>query len=163
MAKPLPSGLDSIKSTCRAKLQVCIRESKAKALPYIILSLERLDSETFLKLVEDEVNRIPDFFRSKIANLQVMVLPIAPQELAERLGKDPWSILGVYQGVPYNRRGPFYGNVLPDTIIIFQKPIEVRCSTEQEMRELVRRVTIHEIGHYFGFSDEELYRLEKEK
>lgn len=122
-----------------------------------------MDSETFLKLVEDEVNRIPAFFRSKIENLQVMVLPIAPQELAETLGKDPWSILGVYQGVPYNRRGPFYGNVLPDTIIIFQKPIEVRCSTEQEMRELVRRVTIHEIGHYFGLSDKEIYRLEKEK
>lgn len=121
------------------------------------------EGENFLRLVEDEVSRLPDFFRSRIENLQVMVLPLAPVELAEKLGKDPWLILGVYQGVPYNRRGPFYGNVLPDTIIIFQEPIEARCTDEQEIREMVRRVTIHEIGHYFGLSDEELYRLEKEK
>uniref|UniRef100_A0A7C1SS63 Metallopeptidase family protein n=1 Tax=candidate division WOR-3 bacterium TaxID=2052148 RepID=A0A7C1SS63_UNCW3 len=92
-----------------------------------------------------------------------MVMPVAPPELAQELGRHPWSILGVYQGIPYNRRGPFYGNVLPDTIVIFQQPIEARCRNEQEIRELVRRVTIHEIGHYFGLSDEELYRLEREK
>jgi predicted Zn-dependent protease with MMP-like domain len=122
-----------------------------------------LEREQFQQLVSEVVDNLPDFFSSRIKNLGVMVLPLAPPELAQRLGKDPWSILGLYQGVPFNRRGPFYGNVLPDTILIFQQPIEARCRNEQEIRELVRRVTIHEIGHYFGLSDEELYRLEMEK
>lgn len=122
-----------------------------------------MDHEQFFLLVEDVVRNLPEFFRNRIHNLNVMVMPLAPVELAENLGKDPWTILGVYQGVPFNRRGPFYGNVLPDTIVIFQEPIEARCQTEQEIRDLVRRVTIHEIGHYFGLSDEQLYRLEQEK
>ncbi|MEO0025533.1 MAG: metallopeptidase family protein [candidate division WOR-3 bacterium] len=122
-----------------------------------------MDSEQFLQLVEEVVQNLPEFFASRIKNLSVMVMPVAPPELAQQLGRHPWSILGVYQGIPYNRRGPFYGNVLPDTIVIFQQPIEARCRNEQEIRELVRRVTIHEIGHYFGLSDEELYRLEQEK
>ncbi|MEO0021868.1 MAG: metallopeptidase family protein [candidate division WOR-3 bacterium] len=122
-----------------------------------------MESEQFLQLVEEVVQNLPDFFASRIKNLSVMVMPVAPPELAQQLGRHPWSILGVYQGIPYNRRGPFYGNVLPDTIVIFQQPIEARCRNEQEIRELVRRVTIHEIGHYFGLSDEELYRLEQEK
>ncbi|MEO0053774.1 MAG: metallopeptidase family protein [candidate division WOR-3 bacterium] len=122
-----------------------------------------MESEQFLQLVEEVVQNLPDFFTSRIKNLSVMVMPVAPPELAQQLGGHPWSILGVYQGIPYNRRGPFYGNVLPDTIVIFQQPIEARCRNEQEIRELVRRVTIHEIGHYFGLSDEELYRLAREK
>ncbi len=122
-----------------------------------------LDQEQFFLLVEDVVRNLPEFFRNRIHNLNVMVMPLAPFELAENLGKDPRTILGVYQGVPFNRRGPFYGNVLPDTIVIFQQPIEARCQTEQEIRDLVRRITIHEIGHYFGLSDEQLYRLEQEK
>ncbi len=122
-----------------------------------------LDPEQFLNLVEDVVRNLPEFFRNRIHNLNVMVMPRAPSELTAHLGKDPWSILGVYQGIPFNRRGPFYGNVLPDTIVIFQEPIQARCQTEQEIRDLVRRVTIHEIGHYFGLTDEQLYRLEQEK
>jgi len=122
-----------------------------------------LEREKFIQLVETVMEDLPQFFASRIKNLQVTVMPLAPPELAEKLGKNPWSILGVYQGVPYNRRGPFYGNVLPDTIIIFQKPVEAIAQTEPEIREVVRRVTIHEIGHYFGLSDEELYRLEKKK
>lgn len=122
-----------------------------------------LDQSAFLALVEDVVQNLPEFFRTRIHDLNVMVMPLAPPELAENLGRDPWSILGVYHGVPFNRRGAFYGNVLPDTIVIFQQPIETRSSSEAEIRELVRRVTIHEIGHYFGLSDEALYRLEKEK
>lgn len=122
-----------------------------------------METERFEQLVAEVMANLPNFFRSRIKNLQVMVMPIAPPELSGKLGKNPWTILGVYQGIPYNRRGPFYGNVLPDTIIIFQQPIEHRCRNEEEIRETVRRVTIHEIGHYFGLSDEELYRLEREK
>jgi predicted Zn-dependent protease with MMP-like domain len=51
---------------------------------------------------------------------------------------------------------------MPDRIIIFQRPIELRCGTEDEVRALVREVVIHEVGHYFGLSDDELRRLQAE-
>jgi len=121
-----------------------------------------LELSSFTELVEEEVRRIPAQFRKRIANLVVEVRPLADDELAQKMGKNPWSILGIYQGIPYNRRGPWYGNVLPDRIIIFQLPIEYQCRTEAEIRPLVHRVVIHEIGHYFGLSDEELYQLEQE-
>ncbi len=72
------------------------------------------------------------------------------------------QLLGVYQGIPYRRRGPWYANVLPDRILIFQLPIERQCQTEAEVRSLVRKVVVHEVGHYFGLSDEELLRLQAE-
>ncbi|MEO0079881.1 MAG: metallopeptidase family protein [candidate division WOR-3 bacterium] len=121
-----------------------------------------MDTKSFTELVEAEVENIPDWFRKRIANLAVEVRPLADAGLAQKLGKNPWSILGIYQGVPYNRRGPWYGNVLPDRIVIFQLPIEHQCRSDEEIRNLVRRVVIHEIGHYFGLSDGELHRLEEE-
>ncbi len=64
--------------------------------------------------------------------------------------------------MPFAGRGPWYGGVLPDRILIFQKPIERLARTAAEIRKLVRRVVIHEVGHYFGLSDDELRRLEAE-
>ena len=52
--------------------------------------------------------------------------------------------------------------MLPDRILIFQKPIEQQARTAAEIRKLVREVVIHEVGHYFGLSDDELRRLEAE-
>jgi len=108
------------------------------------------------------MDNLPEFFRSRIANLGVEVMPLAPPEIANSVGKHPWTLLGLYHGVPFGLRGPWYGNVLPDRILIFQLPIERAASTEPEIRKLVRRVVIHELGHYFGLSDLELRRLEDE-
>jgi predicted Zn-dependent protease with MMP-like domain len=74
--------------------------------------------------------------------------------------QSPYQLLGLYQGVPYQRRGFYYGNVLPDKITLFQIPIESICRTREEIEEKVREVVIHEVGHYFGFDDERLRELE---
>jgi predicted Zn-dependent protease with MMP-like domain len=52
---------------------------------------------------------------------------------------------------------------MPDKIIIFKKPIEVRCRNKVEIKESVRRVVIHEIGHYFGLGEADLRKIEREK
>ena len=70
-------------------------------------------------------------------------------------------ILGHYHGVPFKHRGPFYGNIPPDVIVIYQKPIESICSTEEEIKKKVREVVFHEIGHYFGLSEKELREIER--
>jgi predicted Zn-dependent protease with MMP-like domain len=121
-----------------------------------------MEVEQFNALVDEAIASIPEEFRSRLENITVIVEPIAPSGLAREMGHNPWGLLGVYQGVPYRLRGPRYGNVLPDRILIFQQPIERLARTNAEIRKLVRRVVIHEVGHYFGLSDDELRRLEAE-
>jgi len=72
----------------------------------------------------------------------------------------PPSYWGLYQGVPYDQRGFYYGNVLPDKITLFQNPIESICRTKEEVNEKVREVIVHEVGHYFGLDDKKLRELE---
>lgn len=121
-----------------------------------------MDVERFSELVDEAIAAIPAYLRSRLDNIQVDVRPLAPLDVAESLGRHPWSLLGVYQGIPYTRRGSWYGNVMPDRILIFQGPIERLSRTPDDARRLVRRVVIHEVGHYFGLNDEELRRLEQE-
>ena len=60
--------------------------------------------------------------------------------------RSPFQLLGLYQGVPLDRRGFYYGNVLPDKITLFQIPIESMCQTKEEIEERVKEVVIHEVG-----------------
>jgi predicted Zn-dependent protease with MMP-like domain len=121
-----------------------------------------MEVERFSELVEEAIASIPEDFRSRLENIAVQVQPIASPDVYRGLSRNPWGLLGVYQGIPYAGRGPWYGNVLPDRILIFQKPIERQARTAAQIRKLVRQVVIHEVGHYFGLSDEELRRLEAE-
>jgi predicted Zn-dependent protease with MMP-like domain len=121
-----------------------------------------MDLERFSELVDEAVASIPAEFRDKLDNITVIIEPIASPVLAREMNLNPWRLLGVYQGIPYKQRGPWYGNVLPDRILIFQKPIEAQARTAAAVRKLVRQVVIHEVGHYFGLSDDELRRLELE-
>ncbi|MEO0073098.1 MAG: metallopeptidase family protein [candidate division WOR-3 bacterium] len=119
-----------------------------------------MEREAFEQLVAEAIESLPAVLKRRIENVSVEVMPIAPAEIADGLGRHPWSLLGVYRGVPFNRRGTWYGNVLPDRILIFQKPIERLCQNAEQVKSLVRRVVIHEVGHYFGLSEAELSRLE---
>ena len=71
------------------------------------------------------------------------------------------TLFGLYQGVPLPLRGGNYSLVLPDVITIYKDVIEAECGSDLEIREQVRKTVIHELGHYFGFNDDELYALEK--
>ena len=121
-----------------------------------------MEVERFSALVDEAIASIPEDFRSRLDNIAIQIQPLASPDVYRDLSKNPWGLLGVYQGVPYASRGPWYGNVLPDRILIFQQPIERQARTAAEIRKLVRQVVIHEVGHYFGLSDDELRRLEAE-
>jgi len=120
-----------------------------------------MERERFEELVEEALAELPEQFRERIQNLAVVVEDKPSREVYERTGGSPFSlILGLYHGVPFKHRGPFYGNLPPDVITIYQKPIEQICSTEKEIKKKVREVVFHEIGHYFGFNDKELKEIE---
>ena len=96
-------------------------------------------------------------------NVDVVVEDRASRDLLSEVDlRSPFELLGLYQGVPLDRRGFYYGNVLPDKITLFQTPIESMYQTKEEIEEKVREVVIHEVGHYFGLDDERLRELEKE-
>jgi len=110
------------------------------------------------------LKRLPKFFKKKMKNVDVVVEDRASRDLLSEMGlRSPFELLGLYQGIPLNRRGFYYGNVLPDKITLFQIPIESMCETEEEIKEKVREVVIHEVGHYFGLSDKRLRELESEE
>jgi predicted Zn-dependent protease with MMP-like domain len=123
----------------------------------------KLTQEEFEELVVLALKRLPKFFKKKMKNVDVVVEDRASRDLLSEMGlRSPFELLGLYQGIPLNRRGFYYGNVLPDKITLFQIPIESMCKTEEEIKEKVREVVIHEVGHYFGLSDKRLRELESE-
>jgi predicted Zn-dependent protease with MMP-like domain len=115
----------------------------------------------FEALVERALRRLPRPFKDKLANIVVVVEDWADDATLAEMGIEPPDTLyGLYRGVDLTRRDSTYANVLPDSITIYQGPIEEDCADEEEMRELVRETVIHEIGHYFGLDDETMHRIE---
>ena len=115
----------------------------------------------FEALVEKALRRLPRQFKTKIANIAVVVEDWADdQTLAEMEIEPPDTLYGLYRGIDITRRDSSYGNVLPDTIHIYQGPIEADCADPEGMADLVRDVVVHEVGHYFGLDDETMDGIE---
>jgi len=122
-----------------------------------------MDRERFRELVAEAIAGLPEEFRDKLTNVDVVVadLPSPAQLAGVRLGRYQ-TLLGLYQGVPLTKRGRHYGLVAPDKITIFQKPIEARYRHEAEITAEIGRVVRHEIAHHFGIGDERLRQLERD-
>ncbi len=118
-----------------------------------------MDRLSFEKLVEQALRGLPRRFKKKLENIAVEVEDRPSRELLEDMGIESGTLFGLYQGVPLTERGWNYGNVLPDRIVIYQRPIEQAARSNSEIEEIVRDTVMHEIGHYFGFSDEELHEM----
>ena len=118
--------------------------------------------EQFEILVERALRRLPKPFKAKLANIAVVVEDWADDETLADVGIEPPDTLyGLYRGVDLTRRDSSYGNVLPDTITIYQGPIEEDCESADEMADVVRETVMHEIGHYFGLDDDQLHEIEE--
>ena len=123
----------------------------------------KLARKEFEELVVLALRKLPKFFKKKMKNVDVVVEDRASRDLLSEIGlQSPLELLGLYQGIPLDRRGFYYGNVLPDKITLFQIPIESICQTREEIEEKVKEVVIHEVGHYFGLDDEKLREIEEE-
>ena len=115
----------------------------------------------FESLVDSALRKLPRTFREKLANIAVVVEDWADDDTLDEMGIEPPDTLyGLYRGVDLTRRDTAYGNVLPDTIHIYQGPIEADCEDPEEMADLVRDVVVHEVGHYFGLDDETMDGIE---
>ena len=117
----------------------------------------KFERERFEELVAESIDELPEEFRKKIQNVDIVVETNPSREILEQQGiRPPGTLLGLYQGIPLERRGLGYANVLPDRITIYQEPIEALCVDENEIKEKVREVFMHELGHHFGMTEEDL-------
>jgi len=119
-----------------------------------------MERERFEELVTRAVDNLPQEFLDCMDNVEVVVEDYPSGTQMQKGNVTTGSILlGLYEGVPRTRRSSHYGMVLPDKITIFQKPIEARCRTEEEVAAEIGRVVRHEIAHHFGIGDERLKEL----
>jgi predicted Zn-dependent protease with MMP-like domain len=115
----------------------------------------------FERLVAEAVTLIPKRFRREIKNLALVVEDEPSPALLEEMEiEPPDSLYGLYQGTPLTERSWDFGNRLPDKITLFQKPIEEDCKDEDDIRAVIGETLIHEVGHYFGLSEEEIEEIE---
>ena len=116
----------------------------------------------FEGLVEKAMRKLPRRFKERIANIAVVVEDWADDETLEEMGiEPPDSLYGLYQGTPLPERDWGFGNTLPDRITLFQRPIEEECEDEDDVRAVIGETLIHEVGHYFGLSEDEIQDIEE--
>ena len=121
-----------------------------------------MDRERFEWLVARAVDSLPEEFRAKLENVDVVVEDWPSQGQLAKVGlRHRQTLLGLYQGVPLTKRGRHYGLVPPDKVTIFQKPIEARCRHDAEITAEIQRVVRHEIAHHFGIGDARLKQIER--
>ena len=107
----------------------------------------------FERLVRDALDQLPDDIRELMTNVAVTVEDMSP--------RGP-NLLGLYEGIPWGKRGPYYAGALPDKITIYRLPLErISGGDPEKLRFLVRRTVFHEIAHHFGISDARLVEIDR--
>lgn len=120
----------------------------------------KFSPEEFEQLVVQALDELPEFFKEKLQNIDVVVAASPTAAELRAVGLKPGQLLlGLYQGVPLTKRTSHYGLVLPDKITIYQGPIERVCHTPEQVVRRVQRVVKHELAHHFGISDDRLREL----
>lgn len=120
--------------------------------------------QEFEKLVEEGFERLPQWVREKIKNVAVLVedQPSVEDRRREELDDDE-TLLGLYKGIPLAARGEYYGvgMTMPDTITLYQLPIEEAAQQERkDVRDVVAETIWHEFAHHFGMNEGEVRRRE---
>ena len=119
--------------------------------------------EQFLSRVDEALTAIPTRFRDALKNVAIVVedIPSAAQ-LADVDVEPPDTLLGLYEGTPLPERQWAHGNTLPDKVTLFQRPIEDASDDDDDVVVAIGETLIHEIGHYFGLSEEEIEEIEEQ-
>src|SRR6266480_3940741 len=109
-----------------------------------------MTNEEFEKVVRQTIQSLPKEFLIQLDNVEVVIEDYPPHN-------EP--LLGLYRGVPKTGRIGYFA--LPDKITIYKEPLLRISRDEEEAKENIKNTVLHEIGHHFGLSDEELYKIKK--
>ncbi len=119
--------------------------------------------QQFKALVAEAIDTIPPRFAREIRNVAIVIEDEPSEELLEEMEMGPdETLFGLYQGTPLPERQWAFGNALPDCITLFQLPIEDECEGDEDCIVMeIGDTLIHELGHYFGMSEEEIMEIEE--
>jgi predicted Zn-dependent protease with MMP-like domain len=122
----------------------------------------RISRDRFETLVERALQRVPRRFKKHFGNISVIVEDRPSDEDADAVEVPPDELLGLFRGTDYGSKGGLFDipPPLPDTIVLYQKNLEEICASEEELIGEIRATVVHEVGHYFGLSEEELEQYE---
>ena len=118
-----------------------------------------MEREEFERIVERAFDRLPQNFKEAVENVGILVEDLPSDDVVRKMRlTSRRTLLGLYQGVPLNQRGSWYGmtGVVPDKISLYQKNIEAVCRTDEQIEQKIVEVLIHELGHYFGLDEKEI-------
>lgn len=120
------------------------------------------DEDAFLALAEAALATMPHAFRPHIAGLLLAIEDVADAEtLAALEVEHPYDLTGLYAGRPLTEKSVEESGALPDTVTLYRLPILIEwVESGERLDHLIRHVLIHEIGHHFGFSDEDMHAIE---
>lgn len=118
----------------------------------------------FESVVAEALDGLPLEFAELMSNITIQVREAPDAEVLRSLDLDPrhHTLFGLYTGVPLDERGGWYGNVLPDVIVLYRRPLLEACRTRTRLVSQIQLTLLHEIGHHFGLSDEEMDAWEHE-
>jgi predicted Zn-dependent protease with MMP-like domain len=124
------------------------------------MSLPTLDD--IRRLAEEALAQMPDVFKPYIADVAIRVQDFPDEEtMADMDLETPFDLLGLYRGVSRPERLSGDSGRLPDLVFLYRRPLLDHAHVSgEELAHLVRNVLIHEIGHHFGFSDEDMEAIE---
>jgi predicted Zn-dependent protease with MMP-like domain len=107
---------------------------------------------------------LPDEFRRHIGEIVLVIEDFADDETLDALGIDsPFDLTGVYHGRPVGEKSSMDSGALPDRIHLYRRAIlDEWIEDGEDLATLVRHIVIHEVGHHFGLSDDDMHRLEDE-
>jgi predicted Zn-dependent protease with MMP-like domain len=112
--------------------------------------------------VSHALSTIPKRLRDAMSNVAIVIEDNPSSALLREMDiEPPDTLFGLYQGTPLTERHWDYGNTLPDRIVLFQRPHERAASDEEDLVVSIGETLIHEIGHYFGLSEEEIEEIEE--
>jgi predicted Zn-dependent protease with MMP-like domain len=123
-----------------------------------------MDREDFESAVAEALDHLPPEFAELMSNVAIQVREVPDEETLTELDLDPRfdTLYGLYTGVPLDQRGGWYGNVLPDVIVLYRQSLLAACSTRGRLVRQIQLTLLHEIGHHFGLSDDEMHAWERE-
>ena len=110
------------------------------------------------------LDRLPSPFADSLGDIVLMIEEVASPDTARRLGLNhPMQLSGLYEGVPLNQQSVQMSGTLPERITLYRRPIIAEWQSSRfGLEQLVSHIVIHEVGHHFGFSDDEIHALEDE-
>lgn len=120
----------------------------------------RVNSELLDEMVRRAIDRLPLQFRSALDVVPIRIFDRPTRSQLQSLGLDESELLlGLYEGVPLTLRSVNDGPRVPDQISLFREDLEDACDTMEQLEEEVRITLFHELGHYFGFDEDQLDAL----